>query len=73
MEKLLLDTRQSTAVTGVMFRRGGRQHVVRCNKEVIVSAGVVGSPKVLMLSGIGPRSGRKVAFLRRLFIYLVLP
>jgi choline dehydrogenase len=33
--------------------RNGRHHVVRAGKEVIVSAGVFGSPQLLMLSGIG--------------------
>ena len=43
------------SVTGVVFRRRGRRHVVRARREVVVSAGVVGSPKLLLLSGIGPR------------------
>jgi len=39
--------------TGVRYRRGGRMHEVRATREVILSAGVVGSPKLLELSGIG--------------------
>ncbi|CAG2180372.1 unnamed protein product, partial [Oppiella nova] len=38
---------------GVEFVRYGRKHVVWVRKEVILSAGTVMSPKVLMLSGIG--------------------
>ena len=39
----------------MVFTRKGKRYRVRARKEVIVSSGVVGSPKLLMLSGIGPR------------------
>lgn len=42
--------------TGVEIERGGRTEVVRARREVIVSASAVNSPKLLMLSGIGPGS-----------------
>ena len=41
---------------GVAYSRYGKERMVRCRKEVIVSAGTVGSPKILMLSGVGPSS-----------------
>ena len=41
-------------VIGVEYERQGRLARARCTREVIVSAGVVESPKLLMLSGIGP-------------------
>ncbi|MGQ7932575.1 GMC family oxidoreductase [Paraburkholderia sp. D1E] len=40
--------------TGVSFLKAGRQNKAHCNKEVILSAGAIASPKLLMLSGIGP-------------------
>lgn len=41
--------------TGVEFLRDGRQQVVRCRREIVLSAGAINSPQLLMLSGIGPR------------------
>jgi choline dehydrogenase len=40
--------------TGVEIDRGGQIEIVRANREVIVSASSINSPKLLMLSGIGP-------------------
>ena len=43
--------------TGVEYRSGdGATVVAEATKEVILSAGAVGSPQILMLSGIGPKS-----------------
>jgi choline dehydrogenase len=39
---------------GVEVDHSGRRTTLRTNREVIVSAGAIGSPKLLMLSGIGP-------------------
>ncbi|MEC9312881.1 MAG: choline dehydrogenase, partial [Pseudomonadota bacterium] len=40
--------------TGVEVERGGKVEVIRADREVIVSASSLNSPKLLMLSGIGP-------------------
>ncbi len=40
--------------TGVTYRRGGITETVTAGAEVVLSAGAVGSPQMLMLSGIGP-------------------
>lgn len=42
-------------VEGVEFVKSRSKHVVRASKEVIVSAGAINSPQLLMLSGIGPK------------------
>jgi len=39
---------------GVHVRRHGQDQLLRAEREVIVSAGAIGSPQLLMLSGIGP-------------------
>jgi choline dehydrogenase-like flavoprotein len=40
--------------TGVRWRQNGELRSAKCRGEVILSAGAVGSPHLLMLSGVGP-------------------
>ena len=44
---------ESGRAVSVDYRRRGRAATVRAAREVLVSAGAIGSPKLLMLSGIG--------------------
>jgi choline dehydrogenase-like flavoprotein len=39
---------------GVRWRQDGTARMARCRGEVILSAGAIGSPQLLMLSGVGP-------------------
>lgn len=41
-------------VVGVEYRQGGAVRRVHCRREVILSAGAINSPHLLLLSGVGP-------------------
>ena len=45
---------EGTNAVGVAYRHQGREIEVRAGREVILSGGAYNSPKLLMLSGIGP-------------------
>ena len=45
----------TVTATGVEFSCDGQLGTVKAEKEVILSGGSVGSPQMLMLSGVGPR------------------
>ncbi len=44
---------EGTRAVGVEYVKDGRLHTMRVRKEVILSAGTIGSPQILMLSGVG--------------------
>ncbi|MBX5153968.1 FAD-binding protein [Rhizobium lentis] len=56
VERLILETEGSgrKRCAGVVVRRQGQRAEVQARREVILSAGAIGSPQVLQLSGIGP-------------------
>ena len=49
--RLLIEGKRAV---GVEYQEDGQTHQVRADREVIVSAGALQSPKLLMVSGIGP-------------------
>ena len=53
--KILFDSNLNA--TGVQFARvrGGPVTTINVNREVILAAGAIGSPNILMQSGVGPR------------------
>ncbi|KAH0817401.1 hypothetical protein GEV33_005390 [Tenebrio molitor] len=53
--KVMIDPKTKTAY-GVKFVRNNRPQTVRARREVILSAGAIGTPHLLMLSGVGEKS-----------------
>ena len=57
VSKVLFEDRvHHKRATGVEFYRNGIAHKVHANREIILSAGAIASPQILMLSGIGIKS-----------------
>ncbi|MCK9285146.1 MAG: choline dehydrogenase [Rhodocyclaceae bacterium] len=50
VKRVILD---GTRATGIEYLHRGRSETIRVNREVILSGGVVNSPQILQLSGIG--------------------
>lgn len=56
VEKVLIrEDGGSKTAYGVQFLSGSTLYTVKANREVILSAGALQSPQLLMLSGVGPR------------------
>ncbi|MBU95488.1 MAG: choline dehydrogenase, partial [Rhodospirillaceae bacterium] len=51
VDSLVMDEKR---VTGLRFRQGGKVKHATANGAVILSAGAIGSPQIMQLSGIGP-------------------
>jgi choline dehydrogenase len=51
VNRVLLENKRAV---GIEYMRDGRKQILRCTHEVLLAAGALASPKVLMLSGIGP-------------------
>ncbi|KAK4887782.1 hypothetical protein RN001_004053 [Aquatica leii] len=56
--KILIKSSKKRAY-GVLYMKNSVPYKVKCRKEVIISAGSINSPQLLMLSGIGPKSHLK--------------
>ena len=54
--KIIIENSQAT---GVEYTQGSKKSVLSASKEVILSASAINSPKLLLLSGIGPASELK--------------
>jgi choline dehydrogenase len=50
-ERLIIENRRAA---GVVYRQDGAEKTARAKGEVILSAGAIGSPQILMNSGVGP-------------------
>ena len=50
---------ENNKATGVFVIKNGRKIYIKAKKEVIISAGAINSPQILMLSGIGPKKHLK--------------
>jgi choline dehydrogenase len=51
VDKVIMEGRRATGVGAVL---AGQRHVFRARAEVLVCAGTIGSPAVLLRSGLGP-------------------
>lgn len=52
VSKVLID--ETNTAYGIEYIKNGKYRKVLASKEVIVSAGALNTPQILMLSGIGP-------------------
>ena len=55
-KKVLFNDEQKPKATGVLVDTEGFEYVLSARKEVILSAGVFGSPQILQASGVGPKA-----------------
>lgn len=58
VEKIMINPKTKEAY-GVVFKKENKKYVVFAAKEVVLSAGAIQSPQILMLSGVGPREHLK--------------
>ena len=54
VQKIVLEGGRATAVK---FLHNGRVHTATAKREIVLCAGALESPKLLMLSGVGPKEG----------------
>lgn len=56
VQKIIIDSTTKTAVGVEIINSNGNIMKIYSNKEVVLSAGSIGTPHILLLSGIGPKS-----------------
>jgi choline dehydrogenase len=60
-KKILFNNDATPKATGVLVDTQGFEYILSAKKEVILTAGVFGSPQILQVSGIGPAEVLKAA------------
>ncbi|CAG0922072.1 unnamed protein product [Notodromas monacha] len=71
VDKVVFD--QQNRAVGVVFEKNGEMREVRATKEVVLSAGAVASPAILMRSGIGPQEELRKLKAIHIYIYIYIP
>ncbi|XP_064613985.1 L-sorbose 1-dehydrogenase-like [Liolophura sinensis] len=46
---------EKDTANGIVFRRNGKLQTVQARREIVLCQGAIGTPQILMLSGVGPR------------------
>lgn len=57
VQRVLID--ESKRAYGIQYTKHGHNFTVLAAREIVLSAGSIGSPQILMLSGIGPKDHLK--------------
>lgn len=63
---------ENNQAIGVLFDHNGQTYVVHARREVILSAGAINTPKLLMLSGIGPEQHLRQFNVCKINTFLIL-
>ena len=50
---------EGARATGLQYSRGGQTHIVRAEREILLCGGVINTPQLLLLSGVGPEADLK--------------
>ena len=56
IKRVLFKDKTAYAVEYFDLKNGKKLNVIDANKEIILSAGIIGSPQILKLSGVGPKA-----------------
>ncbi|KAI0845894.1 putative GMC oxidoreductase [Daldinia vernicosa] len=56
VEKIIFEKGDKVTATGIRYTKGGESQTVNAQKEILITAGAINSPKLLELSGIGDKA-----------------